>query len=480
MELKIGDFAIINGYPSLSSPHEGAWSHEYKIKAIQPEGIYIEVPNEIGLSLIVFDSALNKWNVQNYLEPHEVTFRYQYIELTGIEEIDILILLELDADDLRNLCNDNLSNLCHNEKFWMFKVIKDFGQEVFQNKPPNETYKQQYWYLQQTFEKQNLLKPIKENRLDAILVLEPLIPNLQGAYKQAVANYASVIGNLRVLELLKKYDIFPFVFYSPEDKPAPRREVLEWALLQDQISKDQIYLSAVSNGYLDIIIKLDNMGFQPNNKTIKRAFERGRIEILEWLLSKGFGNLVHRYSQATIFGHLHVLNWMIDNGLLNINDQRKLIRIAKIAASYGHINILEWLEQMNIYPNDIKVLTPYLDMRDSINWIGKFTIPTLEWLKLRNLLPSTLDISNVFVQILHSKDFSLLNWLEENKIEFTYDDQSKLVAIRSAIRKKRLDILEWLEKRETIFTSDHANQAKRANADIILNWFIERGLYPTE
>lgn len=49
--------------------------------------------------------------------------------LTGLKDLNLTIMMELDDRDLLSLCSTNkeIYNLCNNEMFWRKRFIKRFG-----------------------------------------------------------------------------------------------------------------------------------------------------------------------------------------------------------------------------------------------------------------------------------------------------------------------------------------------------------------
>jgi hypothetical protein len=70
----------------------------------------------------------------------------QELNLTGIPEVDQLILLSVDDERLFWICqgNEYLQNLCADDYFSQQRVLLNFGEDVVQNKPYDITYRKQY------------------------------------------------------------------------------------------------------------------------------------------------------------------------------------------------------------------------------------------------------------------------------------------------------------------------------------------------
>ena len=65
---------------------------------------------------------------------------------TGIKDLDLKILLELDDRSLLNSCatNKRIYDICNNEPFWKDKYVKRFGETASKYKPSERTWKNHY------------------------------------------------------------------------------------------------------------------------------------------------------------------------------------------------------------------------------------------------------------------------------------------------------------------------------------------------
>ena len=68
------------------------------------------------------------------------------MSLSGIRDVDLKILMELEDRDLFNYCiaNKAINNLCKNENFWRNRFIKKYGLKAAQYKDGDKTWKQYY------------------------------------------------------------------------------------------------------------------------------------------------------------------------------------------------------------------------------------------------------------------------------------------------------------------------------------------------
>ena len=123
--------------------------------------------------------------------------------LTGVYEMDRHVLLQLDLESLEYMCSTNkyFYDICQNDYFWRLKVQHDFGDDVAQLKPLNDTFKKQYYYISDI----DSDDAAKDGRLDAMIWMER-----DNRYMDLnTAMYAVIGGNLEILKLLAEMDIFP-------------------------------------------------------------------------------------------------------------------------------------------------------------------------------------------------------------------------------------------------------------------------------
>jgi len=69
--------------------------------------------------------------------------------LTDVTDTNYEILMKLDPESLFNACatNQYAYALCQAEFFWINRLIQDFGEDILQYKPLEESFQQQYRYL---------------------------------------------------------------------------------------------------------------------------------------------------------------------------------------------------------------------------------------------------------------------------------------------------------------------------------------------
>ena len=69
--------------------------------------------------------------------------------LTGIRDVDVLILLAMTDQDLKSYCQSDPKNaysrkLCFSDELWLNKTIQKYGEEALQGKSSNMTWRDYY------------------------------------------------------------------------------------------------------------------------------------------------------------------------------------------------------------------------------------------------------------------------------------------------------------------------------------------------
>ena len=69
--------------------------------------------------------------------------------LTGIKDVDLLILSQMDDKTLYNFCKVNKSarKICSDENFWKNRFIKKYGMDAVKYKPKNKSWKEHYSFV---------------------------------------------------------------------------------------------------------------------------------------------------------------------------------------------------------------------------------------------------------------------------------------------------------------------------------------------
>jgi hypothetical protein len=200
---------------------------------------------------------------------------------------------------------------------------------------------------------------------------------------------------------------------------------------------------------------------------------RGNIELLQWMATLDRPVLPTKKGayMAAKNGRVEVLDWMYKRNPPIHGNGRK---IEMLAASLGHINILEWIREGNLFYTSRG--------RQSVVSIGPLTasravsggnIRVLKWLAHLNppIYPTQRDID---LLLKHGIKLNILNWLEDHGILPTSRGADL------AAENGHINVLEWLETRGILPTSRGANFAAGKGHINILEWLKNRNILPTE
>ena len=414
--------------------------------------VLIETPTESGLFTVrsigareILISALGRneiyrlipingqWQLQELNQPHRVSFIPSRLHLTGIDEIDMLVLLELDYRSLLNACQTNrqLNRICSADYFWRRKVEGDFGTEALQHKPVNETYRQQYEYL---FRANDPNREAGLGRVDALIVIERRGRRI-GPNGLRAALYHERLNVLQWLE---------------------PRGIIQW--ISNNFSGTIMVDHLAGDGHLRSLQWMADRGILPDRTGAELALQHNHSHVVKWLASKGI--LPDNPEAAAENGNLDILQFLARRGVPMSVD------VANAAATNGHFHILNWLESMGILP-DVNGANEAI-----LNAGG---IKSLNWLEQRGILPN-IDGANDAAGLNDSGapgDVETLNWLEQRGI------LPDVRGANAAAREGDVNILNWLEQRRILPDVRGANAAAKNGDQETLAWLAERRIFPS-
>jgi len=251
------------------------------------------------------------------------------MSLTSVPELDFEILLNMDLPELLNMCQSNLylNSICNNDYFWQMKVAQDYGEEIVTMKPAHETYQGQYVRIYNTLRAPDYLQ--RQVSLDATIVLEKMgiVPNEWNAH------YAAMFGDIPKLEWLEQRGILPS-------------------------SNDARY--AAQQGHVDTLRWLAERGILPGDDAWYKILDgRNTKAVIRWLLIEGpqeypelftsdeaefvqFDPVLYYWAAER---DLETLQWLVQ-----ISGQPLTEEAANAAVTNNNLEILEWLTQQGIFP----------------------------------------------------------------------------------------------------------------------------------
>ena len=275
--VQVGDHVIVR---------VGDQIFDYLIRGISPEGIYIS-PNQSSSEFSLLLPSPLGWYVYGLNLPHTVEFTAPEMSyLSGLPELDELILLKLPYQDINRACqiNRGLAKVCQSEHFWYQMLLRDFG-DVIKYKPQHENFRQQYQYLREALKRNN--PDYEVNRLDALIVLAE-----HGSLPTNISTHlVTYYGNLDLLQWLSRLSrpILP----TPGDADQAARKgnlkILQWmaSLNPPILPTTSGANSAAWNGDLEILKLLKDHGVFATSYGWLAADRNHHHDVVEWLSLPG-------------------------------------------------------------------------------------------------------------------------------------------------------------------------------------------------
>ena len=287
------------------------------------------------------------------------------IFLTGIIDIDLIILFFLDDNSIFNSClvNKYALSLFDNDNLWRIKITNSYLEaDKYKNK--DKKWKEYYIELSETdcdinhaaaegyidiFEwlsKKNNISTIKcanlassygnINILEWLISEKNILPNIEG-YNYAVGN-----GHVNVLEWLKKRNILiisdDIIGGINKAKVIGKIKVLEWL---SNIRKEKNIQPWNLN--IDIYEWFRRRKISPNIDGANFLAENGYIDILEWLeKEKEILPTIKGANLALNNGNIKILEWLVKRGILLDKKNIKGIKRRR------NKKLFEWLKEKGL------------------------------------------------------------------------------------------------------------------------------------
>lgn len=431
-------------------------------------------------------------------------------------EIRQLVFLELPGENLSSIeqvCHD-FKELCDEseQRFWLEKVTKDFGLDIFEQKPQDESFKKQYKYLQrisQTFKgslkaplsQVEIIKCISRDRIDTLLLFDQL--HLLES-EVLIANEAAKNGFFKMLNWLEAKKIYPSYDGYIEATKRGRLDVLIWGEARNGQIGGAIPAFAAEAGHLDMLIWLDQKGIRCYQMAVWIAVKSDKPEILSWLQQHGY-YFNERATRAALQGKkmksldwlcrqgaphieaavnhflygkdLDLMIWMIQNGYGNPDQQW-----SDLAASKGNISLLEFFFNLGILPSATVESTNFetfkwliehgvsVSGRALYSFISKTDLQGLNWLEENGIV----DLETTVTVGLDRQKADLLRWALQRR----YVPPPEL--LESEIKKGNLASLMIFEENGFPPSSRVADLAVGNNDSEALKWMESKGILPTK
>jgi hypothetical protein len=215
----------------------------------------------------------------------------QQFAMTGVEPIDINILLQMDDQTLTSACQTDryISGLCRSEELWRLKIEKDYyGAGEYKNK--DRTWREYYKILHQSGRDEDGANDAADSgHLDVLKWLASLQPPIPIGV--ATANYAAENGHLDVLEWMESLTpkILPTASGANYAAESGHLDVLKWmeSLTPKILPTAGGANEAAGNGHLDVLIWMASLTpkILPGVNGAEEAEVNEHLDVLEWMAS---------------------------------------------------------------------------------------------------------------------------------------------------------------------------------------------------
>jgi hypothetical protein len=283
--------------------------------------------------------------------------------MTGVEPIDINILVQMDDQTLTSACMTEryISSLCRNDDLWR-RRIQRYYPDAEKFKEEGKSWKDYYVQLRKVI----WIKSEEEDYAD----ME------NDEYFASGIDYAVHLGYLDVLKWMASMD--PSNIPDPQDLNSAAEkgymDILEWSAELNPPIYPSSACSAARGGQLDVLEWMTQLNppIYPNKSSANAAAMGGHCNVLRWIAS--FDPAIYPdeegASSAAWEGHLDVLKWMA-----TLNPPIYPFQYATYgAAGGGHLNVLKWMASLD------RPMFP--DQKDADNAARGGYMDVLEWIAL--------------------------------------------------------------------------------------------------
>ena len=384
--------------------------------------------------------------------------------MTGVEPIDINILVQMDDQTLTSACQTDryISSLCRKDMLWLQKIQLKFpGAEQFKDNTTN-SWKDYYIRLNYVVIDQDTTKSEEFNQfaaneearnghLDVLKWLATLIPPVYP--DKNGANLAALDGHLNILQWMSDLGqpIYPTEYGANDAEYKGHLDILKWmAMLDSPVYPDLDGANlAAGNGQLDVLLWMSRLElplFPTQGGSIygdieepmgaDGAAEGGHLDVLKWMAT--LNPPIYPGQEGTNNADLDVWKWMASLNPPILPDQEG----ANNAADSGHLDVLKWMASLNpsVYPTQEGVTDAVsMGQLDVLKWLASLNPPV-------------------------------------------YPDQEIVdqESVNEAAGEGHLDVLEWLATLNPPIYPDHvgAERAGRNGHIDVMEWLAQEGIYP--
>ena len=194
--------------------------------------------------------------------------------LTGVKDLDIIILNKLEDQDLVSVCKTNTvaNKLCDDQNFWLQRIVIKFpylGLSVLKKYKQDRSWSQYYIEDLRSMNKNNadtkLITALKSGRLDQVII----------AVKNGADIHANNDASLRNASAYGQLDIVKYLVEQGADIHA---------------NDDESLRNASAYGQLDVVKYLVEQGADIhalNDYSLRSASYNGRTDVVDYLVSQG-------------------------------------------------------------------------------------------------------------------------------------------------------------------------------------------------
>ncbi|EFA82927.1 hypothetical protein PPL_03705 [Heterostelium album PN500] len=220
-------------------------------------------------------------------------------------------------------------------------------------------------------------------------------------------------------------------------------------LVPKDLDLSNLYIKSAFYGRLEII-KLDIIQWLLDNDKdqliisydiIDHIAGYGHLDIVEFLWSKAAVDKLKisdiAMTSAAVSGNLELLQWLFKN---NNNPKIKLGNIIDQAAKKGHLNIIQWIHEQQVFlVEKYKIIPSRLASTMALDWATAGNhMEVAQWLKENRTEGCGM---NALYYVVGNGHWEMSQWLVKNCGHVHYDIAA---TIKRAIQKKNLQIFKFL------------------------------------
>lgn len=251
--------------------------------------------------------------------------------LTGVKDLDMKILNELEDVDLINVCQTNktANEICRDQNFWLNRIMIKFSEvplDVLNNYKDDRSWSE--YYIEDL---RKLLSPhpagfsvtshlglaLENRRLDKALILSRMTENLSinPEYGLTIIGLASDNGSVPTLEYLIKQRGMnvnvgnPLYWTSYNDQLDAVKYLVENGaeIDREDLEKRTALMAASSSGSLEIVKYLVENGAEINREDREKSTAlikaaNGSLDVVKYLVENG-ANIDHKDKYGSSAAH---------------------------------------------------------------------------------------------------------------------------------------------------------------------------------